>query len=78
MLLIFEVLRLFLKTLTAAGKYSLCNIWTLQELIQLQLSKKQKKICQFLKAASNFKHFEKKDDSHSLCISKISDCERHG
>ena len=26
----------------------------------------------------NFEHFEKKDDPHSLCISKIRNCERRG
>ena len=30
----------------------------------------------FLEYASSFKHFERKDDRHSLCISKITDCEK--
>ena len=31
---------------------------------------------QFLKSASNVKHFEKKDNPHSLCIFEIPVCER--
>ena len=44
----------------------------------MQLSKKQKIFSaflgQFLKPTSYFEHFEKKDDSQSLCISEITDC----
>ena len=39
LLLIFELLRHFFKTLFPDDKYSLCNIWNLQELYQMQLSK---------------------------------------
>ena len=42
---IFELLRLFVKTLTAGDKYSLGNIWNMQDLIQMQLSKKVKRFC---------------------------------
>ena len=80
--LIFELLRLFVKILTPDDKYSVCNIWNLQELYQMHLSNKLRTLCKFFspffKSASNFQHFEKKDDSHSLCISGITDCERHG
>ena len=31
----------------------------------------------FLKATSNFEHFETKDDLHSLCISEIAYCKKH-
>ena len=31
----------------------------------------------FLESALNFEHFQKKDDPHSLCISEITDHERH-
>ena len=31
MLVIFEPLRLFVKTLTADDKYSVCNIWNLSQ-----------------------------------------------
>ena len=64
LLLIFELLRVFIKTLTADHKYSLCYIWNLQVLWQMQLSKKLKPFSQFfspfLKSSSNFEHFEKK------------------
>ena len=42
LLLIFELLRVFVKILTADHKYSLCYIWNLQVLSQMQLSKKLK------------------------------------
>ena len=32
----------------------------------------------FLESISNFKHFEKKDDSHSYFTSEITHCERVG
>ena len=32
----------------------------------------------FLKPKSNFKHFDKKDDRHSLCALQIMDCEKRG
>ena len=32
----------------------------------------------FWKSTSSFKHFEKEDDPHGLCISEITDCERLG
>ena len=81
LLLIFELLRVFIETLTADHRYSLCYIWNLQVLHQMQLSKKLKTFPQFffpfLKSSSNFEHFEKKDDIHSQCISEIIDCQRY-
>ena len=63
LLLIFGLLQLFVKILTADDKYSLCNIWNLQDFIQMQLSKKLKSFVVFfllfLKSASNFKHLTK-------------------
>ena len=58
-----KVLGLFVETLTADDKYSLCNKDILQQLIQMELCKKQKLLPQ-LSAASvkftfNFQHFEK-------------------
>ena len=57
-------MRVFLKTLTAENKYSFCNIWNLEELYQMQLSKKLNRLCKFfslfLTSASNFQNFEKK------------------
>ena len=40
-LVIFELLRVFVKPLTPNDKYSLCIIWNLPELIQMLLSKKK-------------------------------------
>ena len=47
---------------------------TWKELIQMQLSKKiiSRFLSVFLKSASSFKHFQKEDDSHSLCIFEIT------
>ena len=82
LLLIFELLRVFIETLTADSRYSLCYIWNLKVLHQMQLSKKLKTFsgffCPFLKFSSHFEHFEQKDDIHSQCISKIIDCQRYG
>ena len=81
LLMIFELLRLFVKTLTGDNKYSLCDIWNLQDLIQIHLSKKVKTFCwifpRLLKSTSGFSHFEKRYDSHSLCNSETTDCQRH-
>ena len=53
----------------------------LRHSFQMQLSKKQKKnlglFLQFLKSRLNFKHLEKKDSPHSLCILEITDCKKH-
>ena len=47
--------------------------------IQVHLSQKQKIFSEFfsaiLKSILNFEHFQKKDDPHSFCISKITDTE---
>ena len=57
-----EILRLFVNTLTTDDKYSLCNRENLWQTIQMQLSKKQKTFSRFfpafLKYAPNFEHFE--------------------
>ena len=42
LLVIFELLRLLVKTMTAVDKYSLGNILKFVDLIQMQLSKKVK------------------------------------
>ena len=43
--------------------------------LQIFLSQKQKTFSQFfsqfLKSTLNFEHFQKKDDTHSRCISEI-------
>ena len=69
-------------TLNADSKYLLLNRDNLTQPIQMQLSPKQKTFseyfCAFLKSSLNFEHFQKKDDSHSWGISKITDSEKHG
>ena len=74
--------RVFGNTLIANGKYYLPNRKTLPQPIQPLLSKKQKNLSEFsashLNSTSNFGHFEKEDDHHSLCISDTRDCGKRG
>ena len=48
----------------------------------MELSQKQKTLSHFfslfLKSTLNFEHFQKKDDPHSLCVSEITDSQKHG
>ena len=64
-----EILRAFVNTLSADGKYTLQNCQNLQLPIQIQLFQKRKYFSQFfiafLESKSNSKHYEKKDDCHS-------------
>ena len=65
-----EVLVVFVNRLTADGKYPVQDCEYFQLPIQMQLSEKRKTFSQFfffpfLEATSNFKDFEKNDDSHS-------------
>ena len=80
LLLRCKISRLFINTLSANGKYSLFNRDNLTEPIQMQLSRKQKTFSEFfsafLKSSLNFEHFQKKDDSHSWGISKITESEK--
>ena len=82
LLLIFELLRVFIETLTVDHRYSPCYIYNLQVLHQMQWSKKLKTFtqffCPFFKSPSNFEHIEKKDDIHCQCISEIIDIQRYG
>ena len=75
-----KIFGLFLNTLTSDDKYSLLNSDNLTQPIQMQLSKKQKTFSEFfsafLKTISNFEHFGKEDDPHSLCISQITDSKK--
>ena len=68
-LVLGEVLVVFVKRLTADGKYPVEDCENLQLPIQMQLSEKRISFSQFcftfLKSTSNFKHFEKEDDCHS-------------
>ena len=77
-----KISRLFPNTLSADAKYSLLNRDNLTQPIQMQLSRKQKTFSQFfasfLKSSLNFKHFQKKDEPNSWCISEITDPEKPG
>ena len=64
-----KILRLFFNTFTADDKHYRLNNDNLGELIQMELSQKQKTFCQFsfpfLKFLLNYKHLPKKGDPHS-------------
>ena len=68
-LVLREILRMFVNTLTRDDKYLVQDCQNLPLPIQIQLSGKQKTFSelfgQFLQSTSNFKHFEKKDDRHT-------------
>ena len=63
LLVISKILALFVHTVTADDKYSLCNKHNLQQPIQMELCKKQKLLFQIsaasVKFTFNFEHFEK-------------------
>ena len=67
---IWEILRLFVNTLTADDKYSLLKRDKLTQAIQMQLSKKKNTFSEII---FNFEQFLKKDDPQSLCISEMAD-----
>ena len=77
-----EILRLFVKTLTADDKYSDCNIQSLPQQFQTPLSQKQKTFSEFfitfLKCAWNLEHFQKNHEYPRLIFSEIIDAERLG
>ena len=68
--------------MTVNDKYYLINRDNLRWTIQIQLSEKQKGFFQFflgfLKSILNFKHFPKKDDPHSWCISGNTGSGKYG
>ena len=67
-LVLGEILGVFVNTLTADGKYPLQYCQNLQLPIEMQLSEKLKTFSEFfvpfLESTSNFKRFERNDDSH--------------
>ena len=79
---ISQILGPLVNTLTSDDQYSHSSRENLLQPIQIQLSKKQKKFSEFftkfLKFTRNSQNLEKKDESHSLCISEIRDCLGHG
>ena len=77
-----EKLGVAVNTLTADDKYPVEDWQNLPLSIQTQLFEKRKTFSEsfvpFPKSKSNFKHFEKKDNRHSYCISEITECEKLG
>ena len=67
--MIQKILRLFVNTLTVDESHYVLNRDNLRELIQIQLSQKQKNFCDVffavLKSILNFKHLPKNDDPDS-------------
>ena len=80
MLVLCKFLRLLVKTLTNDKKYSFLYKENLTQPIQILLSQKRKTFSQFFstfsKSTLNFAHFQKKDYSHSRCISQITVSEK--
>ena len=80
MLALCKFLRHLVNTFTDDEKYSLLCRENLTQPIQILLSQKRKTFSQFFYAFSisalNFAHFQKKDDSHSRCISQITVSEK--
>ena len=81
-LVVSEILRLFLSTVTSDDRYIRCNIQNFTQQLQTPISQKQKIFSGFfiayLECASNLEHFEKKDEHPSLVISEIINSERGG
>ena len=72
-----EMLRLFVNTLTADGHCSCSIMQKLRQQFQTPFFQKQKTfsgfVIELLKCASNFEHFQKKDESPSRITSEIID-----
>ena len=77
-----EILRLFVKSLTADDKYSGRNMQNLLQQFETLLSPKQKIFSEFfiafLKWAWNLEHLQKEDEYPSRIISEIIDAEKRG
>ena len=75
----FEILGVFLNTLTGDDKYPVRDCEKLPLLLQRQLSSKRKSFFQFfvsfVEFSSNFKHFQKKG-RQSQCITEHKDRQR--
>ena len=74
-LVTFEILILFVNTLTPDDKYSHCNMQIFWQQLQTHLSQKGKTFCGFLiallKCAWNLEHSEKKEKYPSLLLLKL-------
>ena len=79
-LVISEIFRLFVNTLTPDDKYSRRNMQIFWQQLQTPLSQKWKYICwlliPFLKCSLNLEHSETKEDYSSLIITEIIASER--
>ena len=75
-----ELLGQFLNTLTSDYKCSRQNLENLWQQVPRQISRKAQTFSgffvTFLKSTLNFEYFEKKDQSHSLSINEIVNCEK--
>ena len=80
LLMICKILKVFLNSLSARDKYSLRDRHNLTQPTQMHLSEKEKTLSQFFfqfsKSTLSFKHFPKKEDTHSWCIFEIMDSEK--
>ena len=78
----FEILSLFVNTLTTDDKYSRRNMLNFSQQLEAPLSQKQKTFSVFFiafpKCALNLEHLEKKDEYPSQVISRIINSERGG
>ena len=78
----YEILRLFVNTLTSDDKYSGSNMQNLAQQFKTPLSQKQNTcsglFIEFLKCAWNLEHLQEKDEYPSLIVSEIIDAERRG
>ena len=79
-LVISQILRLFVNTLTLDDKYSRRNMQTFWQQVQTPLSQKKETFfrffIEFLKCAWNLEHSEKKEEYTSLIITEIIASER--
>ena len=76
----FEILELFVNTLTTDDKYSSRNIQNLTQQLQTTMSQKQKTFYRifitYVKSRTSSDDCVKKDESTSLSISDIIDAEK--
>ena len=77
LLLTCKIFGLLVNTLAVDKKYLVLHRDNLTIALQMHLSQKRIAFSQyfvaFLKSSLNFKHFEKKGDPHSFCISEITE-----
>ena len=73
---------MFVNILTADDKFSLLNRGNLRQPIHMQLSQKEKTFSEFasafLKSILKCEHSQKRDQSHSFCISEITGSKKRG